>query len=127
MFKRPTKGVVYECSDCSKLSRGAASDRFAQLMSSTFAIVPHGDGRWNMRFSEVIGARSIPVVIADGITLPFEQLIDWSHAAVSIEESVVENAKSPDVGGPITIDGKRYKFGAWNNVSEKGDARAGMV
>ncbi len=37
-----------------------------------------------------------------------------------------QNAKSPDVGGPITIDGKRYKFGAWNNVSEKGDSYLGL-
>ena len=37
-----------------------------------------------------------------------------------------QNAKSPDVGGPITIDGKRYKFGAWNNVSQKGDSYLGL-
>lgn len=96
VFQKPVKNVVYECSDCSKLGRGPALDRFAQLMSSTFAIVPHGDGRWSMRFSEIMGARAIPVIIADGMTLPFEQLIDWSHAAVWIEEAVVENAKSPE-------------------------------
>jgi hypothetical protein len=46
--------------------------------------VPHGHGRWNHRFSEVIAAGAIPVVIADGLILPFSQLIDWRHAAVRV-------------------------------------------
>jgi hypothetical protein len=29
------------------------------------------------------------VLVADGLTLPFEPLIDWSHAAVWVEEAAV--------------------------------------
>jgi hypothetical protein len=63
------------------------------MMNATFAIVPHGDGRWNYRFSEVIGACAIPVIMADGLTLPFAELIDWPEASVVIPESF---ASSPE-------------------------------
>jgi len=57
------------------------------LLNTSYGLVPHGDGRWNFRFSEVIGACAIPVIIADGLTLPFEELIDWKAAAVVLEEA----------------------------------------
>merc|ERR1711920_970999 len=50
---------------------------YGELMDSAYILVPHGHGRWNYRFSEVLRACSIPVIMADGLTLPFEELIDW--------------------------------------------------
>lgn len=61
-------------------------ERYSALMDTAYALVPHGDGRWNYRFSEVVGACAIPVVIADGITWPFAELINWSEAAVWVSE-----------------------------------------
>lgn len=61
--------------------------RYNELLNSAFIIVPHGDGRWSYRFSEVLGACSIPVVLADGLDLPFSQLIDWKEAAVQLNET----------------------------------------
>lgn len=58
------------------------------LLSSVFSLVPHGDGRWEGRFSEVMGACSIPVVMADGLTMPYEEIIDWSKASVRLEEAL---------------------------------------
>lgn len=68
--------------------------RFNDLMDTAYALVPHGDGRWNYRFSEVVGACAIPVVMADGVTWPYEQLIDWSQAGVQLQERL---AKSPEM------------------------------
>jgi len=62
------------------------TDRYNDLLNTSYGLVPHGDGRWNYRFSEVIGACAIPVIIADGLTLPFQELIDWKTAAVVLEE-----------------------------------------
>ena len=33
------------------------------------------------------------------------------------DESEKRSSKSPDVGGRITIDEQKYKFGGWNKVS----------
>ena len=39
----------------------------------------------------------MPALVADGLTLPFENLVDWSYAAVWIEEAVARNATThPD-------------------------------
>lgn len=56
------------------------------LKLSTFSLIPRGDGRWSYRFSECIGAGSIPVIISDNLTLPYSQLIDWSKASIRIKE-----------------------------------------
>eukprot|EP00928_Gymnodinium_smaydae_P058332 TRINITY_DN4153_c0_g1_i1.p1 TRINITY_DN4153_c0_g1~~TRINITY_DN4153_c0_g1_i1.p1 ORF type:complete len:349 (+),score=39.71 TRINITY_DN4153_c0_g1_i1:37-1083(+) len=69
--------------------------RYKDLLNTVYAIVPHGDGRWNYRFTEVVNACAIPVVIADGVTLPYAQLIDWSSAAVILPESSIKNLTDP--------------------------------
>lgn len=62
------------------------------LMNSVYSLVLHGDGRWSHRLIETFGSGAIPIIIADGLTLPFEQIIDYSNACIIIEESVIYNA-----------------------------------
>jgi hypothetical protein len=57
------------------------------LATSDFSLVLHGHRRWSYRLSEVVSACSVPVIIADGLTLPCEQLIDWSIFSVRISEA----------------------------------------
>jgi hypothetical protein len=33
---------------------------------------------------------------------------------------VKKSEKSPDIGGPITFDGQKFKLGGWRKTSEKG-------
>lgn len=61
--------------------------RFLELLNSSYSLVPHGDGRWNYRFNDVIAACSIPVIMSDNLTLPYDQLIDWGQAAIRIDEA----------------------------------------
>merc|ERR1719478_218292 len=72
-----------------------------ELMDTAYVLVPHGDHRWNYRFTETVNACAIPVVIADGISLPFEQLIDWHDASVQLKEEVVK--QSADLAQPSLI------------------------
>jgi len=72
---------------------------YNDLLNTSYGLVPHGDGRWNYRFSEVIGACAIPVIIADGLTLPFEELIDWKTAAVVLEEATFMSKLNERVQG----------------------------
>ena len=39
-----------------------------------------------------IGACTIPVIIADGLTLPFEQLIDWDDLVIRISDEKANDA-----------------------------------
>lgn len=70
-------------------------DRFTDLLENTaFALVPHGDGRWNFRFMEAVGACAIPVVMSDGLTLPYEEIIDWSKGMIRVPEGVASNPET---------------------------------
>lgn len=70
-------------------------ERYDDLLQNTsFALVPHGDGRWESRFSEVVDACAIPVVMADGLTLPFAEVLDWAGAIVVIHEDVATDAQA---------------------------------
>lgn len=68
--------------------------RFRELLNSTYSLVPHGAGRWNLRLNDVVAACSIPVIVADGLTLPFSPLIDWGSASVVIPESKATAAQA---------------------------------
>jgi len=66
--------------------------RFGELSDTAFMLLPRGKEKWSYRFTEAILAGSIPVVIADGLTLPYEELIDWSEASISIPEEKATDA-----------------------------------
>jgi hypothetical protein len=60
------------------------------LLESVYGLVLHGDGRWSHRLIEVMGSGAIPVIVSDGLTLPFEQIADYSDACIRIPESFFE-------------------------------------
>jgi hypothetical protein len=47
---------------------------FAAMANAWFGWCPHGDQRWNLRFLELLTAGAVPVVVADGLLLPFDQV-----------------------------------------------------
>jgi len=64
------------------------------LRESVFGFVPHGDGRWIFRFSEVVAFGAIPIVIADGWQPPFGNVIKWEECAVFSKEVHIKFKKS---------------------------------
>lgn len=60
---------------------------YPDLFDTAYALVLHGQGRWTYRLSEAIGACAIPVIMSDGLTLPFEELIDWNKIAIRLPEN----------------------------------------
>jgi len=68
---------------------------FATMADAWFSFCPHGDQRWNLRFLELLSAGVGPVVVADGLGLPFSQLIEWDQVSVTLGEAVVDS-RDPD-------------------------------
>jgi len=106
-----SEGVVMELFDRKHKYGPQDSITYNDLLNTSYALVPHGDGRWNYRFSEVVGACAIPVVIADGLTLPFEELIDWREAAVFLQEdtwarstSLPRNTRAGTTNVSVSLD-----------------------
>lgn len=94
--QKQVKGTVVEFVDMDHTYNDEDKERYGDLLNTSYALVPHGDGRWNYRFTEVVNAYAIPVVIADGLTLPYTQLIDWSKAAIIVPESSLQYLSNPE-------------------------------
>ena len=59
---------------------------------SVFSICPRGFAVWSPRIYESLLHGAIPVIIADGIVMPFSQLLDWRDFAIFISE---KDARTP--------------------------------
>ena len=68
----------------SKLSKYTYQEVNSQ---SIFSLAPRGDNKFSYRFTEVLSAGAIPVVLADEWMWPFRpELIDWNECAVIMPE-----------------------------------------
>jgi hypothetical protein len=72
----------------------AATRPFAALLArAVFALCPRGEFLFSYRVFEALAAGAIPVVLADGWVLPFQEAdgVDWVRFAVSVPEAQARN------------------------------------
>lgn len=65
---------------------------FSAMLDSNFALIVHGDGRWNFRLQEVLAVSTIPAFLTAGVTMPFQQLVNWTMVSTNLDEK--EDSKS---------------------------------
>jgi hypothetical protein len=75
---------------------GSRGERYRQLLAtSQFSAVPRGDNLYSYRFTEVLSAGAIPVIVADSWVLPLCSEIlggeGWKDLAVIIPESQISS------------------------------------
>lgn len=85
------EGVIFSCSAKQKGRYSSAERRrmYYNILDTDYALIPRGDERWSFRFLEAVGAGAVPVIVADGLTLPLEHLIDWDNIVIRIPEAAV--------------------------------------
>jgi Exostosin family len=65
-----------------------------QLLSSKYCLVLRGDTTSSKRLFSSIAAGCVPVIISDGLKLPFATIIDYSTFTFTFPESIVHDLKS---------------------------------
>merc|ERR1712048_217509 len=58
------------------------SEYFDRVGQCHFCFAPKGLGYWSNRLYEVLFSGCIPVILSDGIGLPFDDLLDWSSFSI---------------------------------------------
>ncbi|KAL5981794.1 putative glucuronoxylan glucuronosyltransferase f8h [Asimina triloba] len=61
----------------------------AEIARSVFCLCPLGWAPWSPRLVESVALGCVPVIIADGIRLPFPSTVPWPEISLSIPESDV--------------------------------------
>jgi len=91
--------LAYECSDTGlthyKDHMSNTTGPYLDRLQSLYFMIPLGDDRYTFKLYELMAAAAVPVVIADGLTMPFDTLIDWSHLAVFMPEERVRRFREP--------------------------------
>ncbi|KAI9343750.1 exostosin family-domain-containing protein [Zopfochytrium polystomum] len=109
----------------------APRDRYwAELANATFALCPSGWSAWSPRLVDAVAVGAVPVVIARGIRLPFEEVVRWDRFAVVMDEEEVSkvDAVLAGVGDAEIWERRRVMMREvrymlmWNDPPVPGDA-----
>ncbi|KAK6926715.1 Exostosin, GT47 domain [Dillenia turbinata] len=61
----------------------------SEIVRSTFCLCPLGWAPWSPRLVESVVLGCVPVIIADGIRLPFSDAVKWPEISITVAESDV--------------------------------------
>ncbi|CAL1366919.1 unnamed protein product [Linum trigynum] len=61
----------------------------SEIARSTFCLCPLGWAPWSPRLVESVALGCVPVIIADGIRLPFPEAVPWPEISLTVAESDV--------------------------------------
>lgn len=61
----------------------------SEIVRATFCLCPLGWAPWSPRLVESVAMGCVPVIIADGIRLPFPSAVPWSEISLTVAEKDV--------------------------------------
>jgi hypothetical protein len=62
----------------------------SEIVRSVFCLCPLGWAPWSPRLVESVALGCVPVIIADGIRLPFSSAVNWAEISLTVAERDVE-------------------------------------
>eukprot|EP01012_Entosiphon_sulcatum_P022908 TRINITY_DN27888_c0_g1_i1.p1 TRINITY_DN27888_c0_g1~~TRINITY_DN27888_c0_g1_i1.p1 ORF type:complete len:829 (+),score=166.57 TRINITY_DN27888_c0_g1_i1:113-2599(+) len=72
-------------------SNATSNLSYTELMcASAFALVPRGRRLGTFRLLEVMSAGAVPVLFADDLVLPFDDMLPWAHVVITVPEANVD-------------------------------------
>ncbi|KAJ9540414.1 hypothetical protein OSB04_026920 [Centaurea solstitialis] len=71
------------------LKRNRFAGYMSEIVRSVFCLCPLGWAPWSPRLVESVALGCVPVIIADGIRLPFGNAVPWSEISLTVPEKDV--------------------------------------
>ncbi|KAM0000887.1 putative xylogalacturonan beta-1,3-xylosyltransferase [Helianthus debilis subsp. tardiflorus] len=71
------------------LKRNRFAGYLSEIVRSVFCLCPLGWAPWSPRLVESVALGCVPVIIANGIMLPFENTVPWSEISLTVAEKDV--------------------------------------
>eukprot|EP00742_Colponemidia_sp_Colp-10_P007053 GILJ01007570.1.p1 GENE.GILJ01007570.1~~GILJ01007570.1.p1 ORF type:complete len:479 (+),score=58.75 GILJ01007570.1:104-1438(+) len=119
----------YQGDSLVKIFEGKSKNYVKEVEESFFCLCPRGFAPWSRRFFDSVMLGCIPVIIADNIELPFEDVLNYRQFSVKIAEKDMGQLKeillsiSPERIRQLQLNlQKVYKFLSYQRPSEAGDA-----
>ncbi|CAL9067938.1 unnamed protein product [Musa banksii] len=72
-----------------RLQRKRSGDYRAEMARSVFCLCPLGWAPWSPRLVEAVALGCVPVIVADGIRLPFPESLRWPEISLAVAEADV--------------------------------------
>lgn len=66
----------------------------SEIVRSVFCLCPLGWAPWSPRLVESVALGCVPVIIADGIQLPFADVVPWQIISLAVAENEVDKLGS---------------------------------
>ncbi|XP_050112223.1 probable glucuronoxylan glucuronosyltransferase IRX7 [Malus sylvestris] len=109
----------------------------SEIARSKFCLCPLGWAPWSPRLVESVALGCVPVIIADGIRLPFDNVVPWAEISVNVAEkdvgklaeilehvaatnltSIQKKLRDPRVRGALLFNDRVHEGDAtWNVLS----------
>ncbi|ESW22141.1 hypothetical protein PHAVU_005G130800 [Phaseolus vulgaris] len=113
------------------LQRHRFSGYQLEIARSVFCLCPLGWAPWSPRLVESVALGCVPVIIADGIRLPFSSTVSWSEISLTVAErdvtklgKILERVAATNLSDiqRNLWDPRTRRALLFNNVMEHGDA-----
>jgi len=103
-----------------------------ELHDSALCLVPEGLMPWTGRLSRILLAGCIPVILSDGIVLPYENAIDWRKISIKISR---DTALSPNISAkieeifqsPVSEEKSKYIYDNRYSLAYAYDGKSGAI
>lgn len=66
----------------------------SEIVRSVFCLCPLGWAPWSPRLVESVALGCVPVIVADGIQLPFDDVVPWQKISLTVAENEVDKLGS---------------------------------
>jgi hypothetical protein len=92
---RPGYVIEYNDQYGGEVGASHATERMAHLLrDSHFGLAPAGDGWHSYRLMEIMAMGTVPVILSDEWSLPFEDILNWSEFSIRVQLSDIGDLPS---------------------------------